>query len=94
MPASVPTVPQAARLTESQIAEFKRTGYLVLPGVVDADLCRQARDQMWETIAESRPSMKRDDPSPPGSRSPTRRKRATRVRRSAAIPTSPAAGIG
>ena len=63
MPASAPTVPQAARLTESQIAQFKRTGYLVLPGVVDADLCRQARDQMWETIAESRPSMKRDDPS-------------------------------
>ena len=36
---------------------------LVLPGGVDADLCRQARDQMWDTLAEYRPSMKRDDPS-------------------------------
>ena len=35
----------------------------MLPGVVDPELCRQARDQMWDTIAQYRPSMKRDDPS-------------------------------
>ena len=58
-----PTVPQVDLLTTSQIAQFKRDGFIVLPGVVDADLCRQARDQMWDTIAEYRPSMKRDDPS-------------------------------
>jgi hypothetical protein len=52
-----------APLTTDQIAQFKRTGYIVLPGVIDPDLCRQARDQMWETVAEGRPSMKRDDPS-------------------------------
>jgi len=58
-----PTVPQVDLLTTSQIAQFKRDGLIVLPGVVDADLCHQARDQMWDTIAEYRPSMKRDDPS-------------------------------
>ena len=50
-------------LTTSQIAQFKRDGMLVLPGVLDLDLCRQARDQMWASIAAQRPSMKRDDPS-------------------------------
>ena len=63
MPASAPSVPQVAPLTASQIAEFKRTGYIVLPGVIDADLCRQARDQMWDTVAANRPRMKRDDPT-------------------------------
>jgi hypothetical protein len=56
-------VPQADLLTTSQIAQFKRDGFIVLPGVVDADLCLQARNQMWDTIAEYRPSMKLDDPS-------------------------------
>ena len=58
-----PTVPQVDRLTTSQITQFKRDGFIVLPGVVDPDLCRQARDQMWDTVATYRPSMKRDDPS-------------------------------
>ena len=48
-------------LSESPIAQFKREGMLVLPGVLDPELCRQARDQMWEVIAEQRPSMRRDD---------------------------------
>ena len=47
-----PTVPQVDLLTTSQIAQFKRDGFIVLPGVVDLDLCRQARDQMWDTIGE------------------------------------------
>ena len=58
-----PTVPQVDLLTTSQIAQFKREGFIVLPGVIDPELCRQTRDQMWDTIAEYRPSMKRDDPS-------------------------------
>ncbi len=58
-----PTVPPVDRLTPSQIAQFKRDGFVVLPGVIDPELCRQAHDQMWDTIAEYRPSMKRDDPS-------------------------------
>ena len=63
MPTHSPSVPQVLRLTTSQIAQFKRVGFVVLPGVIDPELCRQARDQLWETIAESRPSMKRDDHS-------------------------------
>ena len=63
MPSPSPTVPQVARLTTSQIARFKRDGLLVLPGVIDPELCRQARDQMWDTIAEHWPRMQRDDPS-------------------------------
>ena len=58
-----PTVPQVDLLTTSQIAQFKRDGFVVLAGVVDPELCRQSRDQMWDTIAEYRPSMKRDNPS-------------------------------
>jgi hypothetical protein len=57
------SVKQVELLTASQIAQFKRDGYLVLPAVLDPDLCRQARDQMWETIAANLPRMKRDDPS-------------------------------
>ncbi|MDE2992119.1 MAG: phytanoyl-CoA dioxygenase family protein [Chloroflexota bacterium] len=63
MTTATPAVAQAPRLTTDQIAQFKREGYLVLPGVVDPELCRQARDQMWDTIAQYRPSMRRDDPS-------------------------------
>ncbi|MCY3784482.1 MAG: phytanoyl-CoA dioxygenase family protein [Chloroflexi bacterium] len=63
MTTASPAVAQAPRLTTDQIAQFKREGFLVLPGVVDPELCRQARDQMWDTIAQYRPSMRRDDPS-------------------------------
>ncbi|MBT3341497.1 MAG: hypothetical protein HN712_27325 [Gemmatimonadetes bacterium] len=54
---------QVALLTSDQITSFKRDGYLVLPGALDPDLCRQARDEMWETIANHLPRMKRDDPT-------------------------------
>ena len=54
---------QVQPLSESQIAQFKRNGLLVLPGVLDLDLCRQAQNQMWQIIAQHRPSMKRDNPS-------------------------------
>ena len=63
MPTPSPSVPQVAPLTASQIAQFKRDGVLVLPAVLDPDLCRRARDDMWETIAADLPRMKRDDPS-------------------------------
>ena len=56
------SVAQVPRLTTEQIAQFKRDGFLVLPAVLDLELCRQTREQMWELIAEHRPSMKRDDP--------------------------------
>jgi len=54
---------QVESLTVDQIAQFKREGFLVLPGVLDSELCRQARDEMWETIHEQLPRMKRDDPA-------------------------------
>ena len=57
------SVAQVPRLTTEQIAQFKRDGFLVLPAVLDLELCRQTREQMWELIAEHRPSMKRDDPA-------------------------------
>ena len=50
-------------LTADQIAQFKRDGFLVLEGVLDPELCRQARDEMWEVIQAHLPRMKRDGPS-------------------------------
>ncbi|MCE2396095.1 phytanoyl-CoA dioxygenase family protein [Candidatus Poribacteria bacterium] len=50
-------------LTADQIAQFKRDGFLVLGGVLDPELCRQARDEMWDVIQAHLPRMKRDDPS-------------------------------
>ena len=59
MTTASPTVAQAPRVTADQIAQFKRDGFLVLPGAIDPELCGQARDQMWDTIADHRPSMRR-----------------------------------
>ena len=50
-------------LTADQIAQFKRDGFLVLEGVLDPELCGQARDEMWDVIQAHLPRMKRDDPS-------------------------------
>ena len=58
-----PDLHQVDLLSDEQIAQFKRDGMLVLPGVLDADLCRRARDQMWDIIAAYRPLMLRDDPT-------------------------------
>ena len=60
---TTPNVQQVPLLTASQIAQFKRDGFLVLPAVLDPELCRQARDAMWDAIATHLPRMKRDDPS-------------------------------
>ncbi|HJP29127.1 MAG TPA: phytanoyl-CoA dioxygenase family protein [Candidatus Latescibacteria bacterium] len=54
---------QVELLTTSQISQFKRDGHLVLKAVLDPELCRQARDEMWHTIATRLPRMKRDDPT-------------------------------
>jgi hypothetical protein len=58
-----PTLMQADPLTPDQIVQFKRDGILVLPAVLDPALCRQARDEMWETIESHLPRMKRGDAS-------------------------------
>ena len=58
-----PSVKQVEPLTASQIAQFKREGFLVLPAVLDPELCRQARDEMWETVEANLPRLKRGDSS-------------------------------
>lgn len=63
MTAPHPDLYQVDPLSEEQVAQFKRDGMLVLPGVLDADLCRRARDQMWEIIAAHRPFMQRENPA-------------------------------
>jgi hypothetical protein len=63
MATSSPKVAQVESLTAGQITQFKREGFLVLPGVLDSELCHRARDEMWETIGDNLPRMKRDDPS-------------------------------
>lgn len=56
-------VEQVPLLSEAQVAQFKRDGYLVLPAALDPDRCRATRDAMWETIGDYLPRMKRADPS-------------------------------
>ena len=60
---STPSLKSIEPLTADQIDQFKRDGFLVLKGVLDPALCRQARDEMWEVIQTHLPRMKRDDPS-------------------------------
>lgn len=52
-----------ALLTNEQIAQFKRDGFLVLPGVLDPALCRRARDKMWADIKNYLPRIKKEDPA-------------------------------
>ena len=54
--------PQVDRLTSEQIARFKRDGFLVLPSVLDPELCRQARESLWKLIERYLPRIRRDDP--------------------------------
>ena len=60
---STPSFKSIEPLTADQIDQFKRDGFLVLKGVLDPELCRQARDEMWEVIQTHLPRLKRDDPS-------------------------------
>lgn len=58
-----PGVKQVPLLTTDQIARFKRDGFLVLPAVLDPELCRQAREALWAAVDTHHPAMKREDPS-------------------------------
>ena len=40
---TTPNVQQVPLLTANQIAQFKRDGFLVLPAVLDPELCRQCQ---------------------------------------------------
>ena len=55
---STPILKQVAPLTENQIAQFKREGFLVLPEALDPVLCRQARNKMWKSIQIPAPHKK------------------------------------
>ena len=54
------TIPR--RLNPEEIAFFKDNGYLLLRGVLDLDLCAQARDQLWSALPDTC-ALKRDDPA-------------------------------
>ena len=50
------------KLTPSQVRTFVRDGYLIVRGVLDPKLVRQARDLLWE-YAQDVPRLQRGDPS-------------------------------
>jgi len=60
---STPGFKQVEPLSATQINQFNRKGFLVLPAVLDPGLCRQARDDMWAAIEAHLPRMKRGTPS-------------------------------
>ena len=60
---STPILKQVAPLTENQIAQFKREGFLVLPEALDPVLCRQVRNKMWKSIQTYLPRIKREQSS-------------------------------
>ena len=60
---STPLLKRVAPLTENQIAQFKREGFLVLPEALDPVLCRQSRNEMWKSIQTYLPRIKREQPS-------------------------------
>ena len=58
-----PGVKQVPSLNTDQIAQFKRDGFLVLPGVLDSELCHKARESLWAAVEAHLPAMKRGEPS-------------------------------
>lgn len=56
------TTTDSLKLTSEQLAFFKDNGYLLLRGVMDLDLCAQARDRLWASLPEDC-SLRRDDPA-------------------------------
>ena len=48
-------------LTTEQIGFFKHNGYLIVPGVMDSQLCAKARDCLWDSLPATS-SIKRNDP--------------------------------
>ena len=53
---------QVPRLAAADVARFKRDGFIVLPAAADPDLCRQARDALWGSIATALPRLRRGEP--------------------------------
>ena len=49
-------------LSSEQISFFKANGYLILPGVMDLELCARVRDAMWQSLPKDSP-MRQDDPA-------------------------------
>lgn len=47
-------------LTDDEIRQFKRDGYLVKRGIIDDTYCATARERLWDDPA---PSMRKDDPA-------------------------------
>lgn len=41
------------RLSAEQLSFFKQQGYLILPQILDPDLCEHARDLLWESLPEN-----------------------------------------
>eukprot|EP01048_Picozoa_sp_COSAG05_P030500 COSAG05_NODE_10623_length_555_cov_0.780702_1_plen_84_part_10 len=64
-PSAPPLQPaqQVPLLTRAQISSFKRDGFIILEGVLDPQLCKMVRDNMWDTITDHLPRMKRNDPA-------------------------------
>lgn len=49
-------------LSSEQISFFKANGYLILPGVMDLELCARVRDAMWQSLPKDSP-MRQDVPA-------------------------------
>lgn len=54
---------QVPTLNPDQVQQFARDGMLVLPGVLDPQLCARARDDMWSVLNAHVPRLQRHDPS-------------------------------
>ena len=48
-------------LTTEQLGFFKHNGYLIVPGIMDSQLCAKARDRLWDSLPATS-SIKRHDP--------------------------------
>ncbi|MEM7532478.1 MAG: phytanoyl-CoA dioxygenase family protein [Chloroflexota bacterium] len=49
-------------LSDEQVAFFKDNGYLLIPKLMDDELCAQARDRLWSMLPQE-VDMRRDDPA-------------------------------
>ena len=49
-------------LTKDHLAFFKANGYLILPEVLEPELCSQALDMLWSSL-KKKSKIKRNDPS-------------------------------
>eukprot|EP01048_Picozoa_sp_COSAG05_P028780 COSAG05_NODE_9117_length_646_cov_0.848263_1_plen_174_part_01 len=50
-------------LNPGQVQQFIEDGYLVLPAILDPQLCAQARDEMWDVLHAHVPRLQRHNPS-------------------------------